>query len=189
MNAPHTNRPAADRSSLMALQPVDTAPFRHPASAWLVWTTLLLVWMASLLPWRLWHPAPDLLLLMLAFWCLHEPGRVGLVTAFLFGILMDVHDAQLLGLHALYYVLAAYGMTALSRRLQHFNRWVQMLHVLPILVLASLPSRLLGAWLGSEWVGWDWLWSALITAALWPVADVLLSLSQRRLGGDDVGAV
>ncbi|WP_322999356.1 rod shape-determining protein MreD [Castellaniella sp.] len=173
----------------MSLQPVDAAPFHRPSSAWLVWGTLLLVWLASLLPWRLWQPVPDMLLLVLAFWCLHEPGRVGLLTAFVLGLLMDVHDSGLLGLHALNYVLCAYGVLRLHRRLQHFNVWVQTLHLIPVFVVAALVSRLLGAWLNGEWVGWDWLWASLITGALLPLADVLLLLPQRRLDGDDGGAV
>lgn len=188
MNSP-TNRPASGVSSLMALQPIDAAPFHRPAPALLVWGSLLFVWMASLLPWRLWSPVPDLLMLVLAFWCLHEPERVGLFTAFVLGLLMDVHDAGLLGLHALCYVLVAYGMLRLHRRLQHFNVGVQMLHAMPVFVLALMASHLLGAWLNGEWAGWEWLWSALITTALWPLADVLLLLYQRRLDGGGVGPV
>ena len=44
-------------SSLMDLQPVDAGAFRRAASGWLVWGSLVLVWMASLLPWRLWQPS------------------------------------------------------------------------------------------------------------------------------------
>ncbi len=181
------NRP--DPSPLLSLQPLDAAPFWRPAPALLVWGSLVFVWMASLLPWRLWSPVPDLLMLVLAFWCLHEPGRVGLFTAFVLGLLLDVHDAGLLGLHALSYVLVAYGMARLNNRLLRFGPLVQMLHIAPVFVLADMVVRLLGAWLNSEWVGWDWLWSALITAVLWPLADVLLLLYQRRLDGTDVGSV
>ena len=69
-----------------------------PAHGVFVWATVLLVWLVSLLPWRLWQGAPDVLLLIIAFWCVHEPRRVGLFTAFFFGLLMDVHDAGPLGL-------------------------------------------------------------------------------------------
>ncbi|MGB3836827.1 rod shape-determining protein MreD [Castellaniella sp.] len=172
-------------SSLASLQPVDAAPFHRPSSVLLIWGSLILVWLASLLPWRLWHPVPDVLLLVLVFWCLHEPRRVGLFTAFFLGLLMDVHDSGLLGLHALNYVLCAYGVIRLHGRLRHFTVWEHTLHIVPILVGAALASRLLGAWLNGEWVGWDWLWAALITGVLLPLADVLLLLPQRRLDGDD----
>lgn len=172
-------------SSLISLQPVDTTPFHRPSSIWLVWGSLFFVWLASMLPWRLWNPVPDMLLLVLVFWCLHEPTRVGLLTAVVLGLLMDAHDASLLGLHALNYLLCAYGILRLHGRLQHFNVWVQTIHFIPVLVVAALVARLLGAWLNSEWVGWDWLWSALITGALLPLVDILLLLPQRYLDGDD----
>uniref|UniRef100_UPI0033419B16 rod shape-determining protein MreD n=1 Tax=Castellaniella defragrans TaxID=75697 RepID=UPI0033419B16 len=175
-------------SSLASLQPIDASPFRHPSSPFFVWGTLLFVWVVSLLPWRAWQPTPDILLLVLAFWCLHEPRRVGLVTAFGFGLLMDVHDSDFLGLHALGYVFVAYGAVALRRRLEHFSALVQALHMLPVFVVAATVTCLLGTWLNGLWTGWDWLWSALITAALWPLADILLFLPQRRLDDADVNA-
>ena len=79
MNSP-TKRPAP--SSLMALQPIDAAPFARPAPFLLVWGSLVFVWMASLLPWRLWSPVPDILMLVLAFWWLapQPPKQVPLAT-------------------------------------------------------------------------------------------------------------
>ncbi len=34
---------------------------------------------------------PDLLALVLVFWSVHQPLRVGIGVAFVFGLLMDVH--------------------------------------------------------------------------------------------------
>lgn len=176
-------------SSLASLQPIDTSPFHRPSNWFFVWGTLLVVWIVSLLPWRVWQPTPDILLLVLAFWCVHEPRRVGLLSAFVLGLLMDVHDSEFLGLHALGYILVAYGAIVLRRRLEHFNPLVQALHMLPVFVVAATIVSLSGSWLNGEWAGWDWLWSALITVALWPLADILLFLPQRRLDDADVNAV
>src|SRR5690606_32633129 len=97
-NSPGLAAAATERkSSLSSLEPIDTAPFRSPSSGVFVWGTILFMWLLSLLPWRLWQPAPDLLLLVLLFWCLNEPRRVGLTAAFVFGLLMDVHDGGMLG--------------------------------------------------------------------------------------------
>jgi len=188
---PTSSKPAAPglgKSSLSSLEPIDSAPFRRPSSTVFVWGTILLVWLFSLLPWRLWQPTPDLLLLVIAFWCLNEPRRVGMLTAFIFGLLMDVHDAGLLGEQALVYSLVAYGAITLTRRLQHFNPVVQAVHMLPVVVIAEGLSSLVHAWLASEWAGWGWLWSALFTVALWPLADILLHLPQRRQEEIDSGA-
>lgn len=177
------------RSSLDSLLPIDTAPFKQPSNLFFIWATILLMWLISLLPWRLWQPAPDLLLLVIAFWCLNEPHRINMLTAFMFGLLMDVHDGGLLGAQALTYTLVAYGAIILRRRLQRFNVIVQAIHMLPVFVGAQILSHLIHAWLVSEWAGWQWLWSALFTAVLWPLAEVLLHMPQRRLDETDSGSV
>lgn len=182
-------RPARRRSSLGALQPIDDAPFKRPSSWLFVWATVISMWLISLLPWRLWQPAPDVLLLVIAFWCLHEPRRINLVVAFVFGLLLDVHDAGLLGEQALAYTLVAYGAQLLSRRILRFNPVIQAIHLVPVFVLAEAVARLANVWLAGEWAGWAWLWSALLTVALWPLADVLLLMPQRRLDAADASSV
>ena len=108
------------------------------------------MWLVSLLPWRLWQGAPDVLILIIAFWCAHEPRRVGLFTAFTFGLLMDVHDAGLLGEHALSHTLIAYGAVALQRRLQRFDLWSQAMHMLPVFFAARLLVQIIHAWLAGS---------------------------------------
>ncbi|MEO6960121.1 MAG: rod shape-determining protein MreD [Burkholderiaceae bacterium] len=169
--------------------PIDVAPFKQPSNLGFIWCTIVLVWLISLLPWRLWQPAPDLLLLVIAFWCVNEPRRIGMLTAFVFGLLMDVHDAGLLGAQALTYTLVAYGAVTLTRRLLRFDVVVQAIHMLPVFIGAQIVSHLVHAWLVSEWAGWQWLWSALFTVALWPLADVLLHMPQRRLDEANPGSV
>ena len=162
------------------VQPERLAP---PANVFFVWATVLVAWLISLLPWRAWDGAPDILLLVLAFWCVHEPRRIGLVAAFCFGVLMDVHDVSVLGAHALSYTLVAYGAVALHRRLLHFDLWSQAIHMLPVFFVARLVQQVLLAWFAGRWTGWDWGVSVLLMAALWPVVGFVLHLPQR--GADD----
>jgi len=156
----------------------------HPANGLMIWGSLLGVWLLSLLPWRQWQAAPDVLLMVIAFWCAHEPRRVGLVAAFVFGLLLDVHDAGLLGGHALAYTLTAYGSIVLYRRLQRFELWGQAIHMLPVFLGAQLVTQVILAWLAGRWPGWDWALGSLLTAATWPLVGWVLLLPQRHL--DDV---
>ncbi|TAM86160.1 MAG: rod shape-determining protein MreD [Candidimonas sp.] len=175
------------RAALSFLLPLDVTAIRRPSATGMIWGSIFFVWLISLLPWRLWPPAPDLLLLVILFWCLNEPDRVGMMTAFVLGLLMDVHDADLLGDHALAYTLAAYGAVVLNRRLQRFGAAVQALHMLPVVLASEAVSHFVHAWLAGEWAGWQWVGSALLTVALWPLADILLLLPRRRLDGVDPG--
>lgn len=181
-------RAGQPRSSLSSLEPIDHAPFKRPSNPVFIWFTIILVWLISLLPWRVWPSAPDLLLLVIAFWALNEPRRVSMFTAFAFGLLMDVHDGVYLGEQALAYVLIAYGAVNLAKRLQRFHPAVQALHMLPIFIGAQAAAHFLHSWLAGEWAGWSWLWSALLTVLLWPLADVLLHMPQRRLDESDTGS-
>src|SRR3546814_791657 len=160
-NSPQIAAPTP--SGLGALQPIDPSPFKRPSGLFFIWFTLILIWMISLLPWRLWQPAPDWLLLVVAFWSLNESQRVTMLTAFVFGLFMDVHDAALLGGQALTYTLVAYGTIVLRRRLLRFNAIVQAIHLLPIFVFAEAITQFISAWLSGEWAGWGWLWSSLFT--------------------------
>jgi len=177
----------APDSTLSRLIPVDDHPLRRPASGRWVWGSLLLFFLLSLLPWRVWPYAPDVLLAVLAFWVLHEPRRVGLSTAFILGLLLDVHDTSWLGTRAAVYVLTIYTVIHLRRRLQRFSAISQALHLLPVFVIAMLCSHLLLSWLMMNWMGWGWLGSATLTATLWPLVDMLLHWPQ-RLSDDDMDA-
>lgn len=183
------NRSKATRSSRAGVtpppvplpRPVGPNPIDHATSWAFVWATLLGVWLLSLLPWRAWPMSPDLLLLVILFWSLHDARRVGLLTAFVFGLVMDVHDVGPLGLQALTYTLTVFGAQSLQRRLLRFELMSQALHLLPLLVLIKAIGALLGAFLVSAWPGWSWLVAALLTAALWPLIAWLLLLPQHRL--------
>ena len=186
MNARGSHESSA---SLSRLAPVDSAPFKRPSSPLVVWFTIVLVWMLSLLPWRQWAPAPDLMMLVIAFWALNEPRRVGLLTAFFFGILLDVHDGLPLGGQAFSYLLVAYGVGVLARRLRRFNAVVQAIHLLPVFCIAVTLKQICYAWLMGSWVGWGWALSAVLTTALWPLADLFLLMPQRRHDAVDAGSV
>lgn len=149
---------------------------------WVVWGSILLVFLLSLLPWRASGWAPDLLMLVIAFWVVHEGGKVGLLTGFVFGLLIDVHDVGPLGQHALTYVLVCYGAVVLRRRLLRFNLGRQAIHMLPVFVVASAVSVILTAALMGVWPGWLWLVGVLVAAVLWVPVGWILLLPGNRLG-------
>ena len=154
-----------------------------------VWGSIFIAWMLSLLPWRGLPYAPDILMLVIVFWCAHSNGKVGLLTAFVFGLLLDVHDAGPLGQHALIYTLVAYGTVVLHRRLLRFELWGQCFHILPIFVLANMVGSMVCAWVAGVWPGWSWAISAAITALCWPFVGWVLLIPQRRRADVEVNSV
>lgn len=160
-------------------------PLLLPANPLFIWGSLLVALLVNMLPlgrqpWR-----PDLLALVLVFWSVHQPLRVGIATAFAFGLAMDVHRTALLGQQALAYAALCYGAIMVHRRLLWFPVLSQALQVLPLFAAAhaiELAIRLLA---GGAFPGWSIVLSPLLEAALWPVASVVLLAPQRRAPDPD----
>ena len=156
-----------------------------PASPWFIGLTLLLALGANVLPFGRVPAMPDLLALVLVFWAVHQPRRVGIVVAFVFGVVMDVHQGAILGQHALAYTLMSFGAVAMHRRLLWFDLPAQMLQVLPLFVLAQVTMLGVGLAAGGMFPGWSMWLAPVFQALLWPVATLLLLAPQRRAPDPD----
>jgi len=121
---------------------------------------------------------PDWVPLVLAFWCIREPMRVGMGTAFVFGLLVDIGQGAAMGQHALAYVVLAYLATSVSRRVLWFSPTQQALHVLPLLLLAQIIMVLVRLVAGAEFPGWWYFLSSFSSVALWIPLHFLLLLPQ-----------
>lgn len=156
-----------------------------PANPFFIGLSLLVALAINLLPAGR-HPAqPDLLAVVLVFWNVHQPRRVGVGLAFFFGLLMDVHEGALLGQHALAYTLLSYAAISIHRRLTWFGLAGQALQILPVFLAAHLVSLLVRMAAGGMFPGWWLLLSPVFEALLWPVATLLLLAPQRRAPDPD----
>lgn len=63
---------------------------------------------------------PDWVLLMLIYWVLAVPERVGVFNAWLVGLIVDALTGRLLGQHALVYALIAYISLRFHKRLRQY---------------------------------------------------------------------
>jgi rod shape-determining protein MreD len=151
-----------------------------PVNPLFIWVTMLLALMFNLVPLGRTPALPDVLALVLVFWNVHQPRRVGLGAAFVFGLLMDVHDGALLGQHALAYTLLSYFAIAIHRRLLWFSVPEQALQVLPLLLAAHLVALLVRMATGGIFPGWGLFAAPLFEALLWPLVSWLLLAPQRR---------
>ncbi|MDR3453682.1 MAG: rod shape-determining protein MreD [Rhodoferax sp.] len=156
-----------------------------PANPLFIWGSLVGGLLINMLPLGRTAWTPDLLMLLLVFWSVHQPHRVGIGAAFVFGVFMDVQQAALLGQHALAYTALSFFAITMHRRLLWFSVPSQALQVLPIFVAAhaiELGIRMLG---GGVFPGWQILLAPLIEAGLWPIVSVLLLAPQRRAPDPD----
>jgi rod shape-determining protein MreD len=129
--------------------------------------------------------APDVLALVLVFWSVHQPQRIGVGLAFMFGLIMDVHAAGVLGQYALAYTVLGFFAITIHRRLLWFTVPTQALQVLPLFIMAHSIILVVRLVVGGSWPGWSLVLSPLLEALLWPVVSVLLLLPQRRAPDPD----
>ncbi|MDZ7922337.1 rod shape-determining protein MreD [Rhodoferax sp.] len=160
-----------------------------PANPLFIWGSLLAALLLNMVNnmglWGRAAWAPDVLAVVLVFWTVHQPLRVSIGAAFVFGLLMDVHQGGLLGQHAMAYTVLSFLAITVHRRLLWFTVPSQAAQVLPLFVVAhalELLLRLLG---GGTFPGWWVLLAPVLEAALWPVASVVLLAPQRRAPDPD----
>lgn len=148
----------------------------------LIGLTFLVGMMLTILPlpeWVVWYQ-PAWVLMILLFWMIAIPYRVGIGAAFVIGLLLDFLMGSILGQHALLFTCLAY----------FFIRFQIPIHSLPasqqtILVLITIAIYLaLQYWImamadSSPLTGKYWL-SLVSTTLLWPWLRFLLNDYQHR---------
>lgn len=167
------------------LLPRATDQLLLPVRPLFVFFTLVMAFAANMLPTGNLAGMPDWLAIVLVFWNVHQPRKVGLGVAFVFGLLMDVHEGARLGQHALAYTLLSYGAITVHRRLLWFGPLAQAVQILPLFLVAKLVSVLARLSVGGMFPGWTVMLSPLFEALMWPLATLLLLAPQRRAPDPD----
>lgn len=142
--------------------------------------SIALVFLLSLLPLGGFVWMPDLLMMVLAFWALHHPHRLGMGVAFVLGLGVDVQQTALLGQHALTYVLVVYASQRASRRMMWFSPLTQSLQVLPMFAGAHLLQMLIRMVAGGMFPGFSVALAPVLETLLWPLLSAVLLAPQRR---------
>ncbi|MDD5030774.1 MAG: rod shape-determining protein MreD [Rhodoferax sp.] len=128
---------------------------------------------------------PDVAAVVLLFWAVHQPLRVGIGAGFALGLLIDLHQGSLLGQHALAYTALCFLAVGIHRRLLWFTITGQMAQVLGLFVVGHLLALLVRLIAGDAPPGWSMLLAPLLETLLWPVVSVLLLIPQRQAPDPD----
>lgn len=153
-----------------------------PVNSAFIAVSLMLAFFLNFLPWGGLVGVPDFVALVLVFWSIHQPRKVGIGVAFFMGILMDIHSAIHLGENALAYTLLSYFAITIHRRVLWFKVFSQAMHVFPLFLLVQIVQILVRMAVASDafFPGWLHFLESVVTTLLWPVATWLLLAPQRR---------
>jgi rod shape-determining protein MreD len=122
---------------------------------------------------------PDFVALVLLYWCINQPQRIGMSVAFILGLLMDIGNASTLGQHALAYSIMTFAALLFHRRLHFFGPFKQAPQIGLILLLGQSVMLLAGLLAGSHFPGWDFYLPSGAGVILWPLLFSLLRMSQK----------
>ena len=123
----------------------------------------------SLQSWR-----PEWVLLVLFYWLVALPDRIGIGVAWCLGIVLDVLEGSLLGLNALALTVVAYFSLLFYQRLRMFSWLQQALSVFALVALNQLLCHWIKGILGSSVQTLMFLVPAFVSALLWPWIFVLM---------------
>ncbi len=122
---------------------------------------------------------PNWVALTVFFWVLAVPHRFGLVTAWFFGLLVDVLQAEPLGLNAVVLSVLTYVTWSIYERVRMFPALQQAIVLFMLLLFAELLRMLCYMLLQSGEASGGFVVVAAASALLWPIVRRLLSSVQR----------
>ncbi len=137
---------------------------------WAISISFLLAMMLAVLPLPDWLALgrPQWVGLVLIYWCMALPQRVGVGIGFIVGLAQDALLGSLLGQHALAFTVLAYLTTKLHQRIRVFPVWQQALSVLVLLLLVQLILFWSNGMIGRSPADWTYWLPALVGTLLWP---------------------
>ena len=150
--------------------------------SFLIGFSLVVAMALTVLPlpmWMLWLK-PNWVLLVLIFWAIYQPQKVGVGVFFITGLLLDLLDGSVLGVHAFAFVLVGYVIVKLHRRLIHFPLRQQVVVMAGFLLGYKLIVFIVQACLHQAPNSILYWLSIVVSLFFWPWIKALLGSWQRQ---------
>lgn len=112
--------------------------------------------------------APRWIPLVLIYWVITLPHRIGIAFAWLLGLFVDLLEGSLLGQNALAMSVIAYVLLVLYQRMRMYDMWQQACVVFVLIGLYQLLCYWAFGLTGVVFNNMSFLFSALASALLWP---------------------
>jgi rod shape-determining protein MreD len=155
---------------------------RQQTHGYVIILTLLAGFILTIMPLPEWFSShrPQWVALILIYWCMAIPERIGVGISWTTGLLLDVLTGTLLGQHALGFSVIAYIMLKLHLRVRVMPLRQQVFTIFILL----LVERLLALWATGA-AGYPtpslWYWiTPLVSTLLWPWVYIVLRDLRRR---------
>jgi rod shape-determining protein MreD len=148
---------------------------RHHGSGVIVFTFIIAL-LLTIIPLPDWarYMRPDWVGLVLIYWCMALPDRVGVASGWFTGLMVDMLTGTLLGQHALSLTVIAYITLKFHLRLRLVPVWQQSLTVLVLLVLHQLLALWISRLIGRPGAPWFFWMPSVLGMIIWPLVYATL---------------
>lgn len=151
-------------------------------ATWVIALTLFIAYLLAIVPFPDWamNYRPEWVPMVLIYWTMALPYRIGIGWAFVAGLLLDILEGSILGVNALALVIIAYITLSLHQRLRMFTAVQQaglvfalvglnlmVCHWLLLVTEQTVSSNMM------------FLMAALTSAIIWPSIFQLLRQTRR----------
>ena len=151
---------------------------------WIIGLTFVVAFVLAVypLPQGMQWARPEWVTLVLIYWVIALPQRVGMVVSFSVGLILDLLEGSLLGQNALSLSVVAYLSLLLYQRLRVFNMLQQVAVIFVMVGINQLVSQWVQNLTGVGAVSLFFLLPALLSALMWPAVLTLLRYLRRQYG-------
>jgi len=149
---------------------------------WIIFISLLIAFLLTALPLPVWanHWRPAWVAMILIYWCMALPNRVGIGIAWCLGLLLDVQQGALLGQNALGLALIAYFIIQIHQRFRLFPLVQQSSLIGFIIIFYLLIASWINGIMGIPPKSWVYWMPAFTSMVLWPWLFVILRDIRRK---------
>lgn len=123
---------------------------------------------------------PNWVALVLVYWCMAIPTRMGVGSGWLLGLLLDILYGSLLGEQALAKALLAFLTLRFTLRLRVFPRWQQALATGVLIAISDLFVLMIKVLVHGTAPIWDDTAPMVANIILWPFVFAILREVRRR---------
>ena len=124
--------------------------------------------------------SPDWIHLFLIYWILATPGSIGLVTAWVIGLLVDVVLGSTLGVNALVYSLIGYLIFKSYMVIRYLTVLQQAILILFLLLVKVTLILWIDDMIGTSNYTTSLYWMPLVSALAWPLVYYFLRNLRRK---------
>jgi len=123
---------------------------------------------------------PDWVTLVLIYWAMAVPTKIGVTMAWFTGLLLDVSYGTLMGQHAVGMVIVIYVIHIQHQRLRVASLLQQAIVIFFLLLLKQLLSLWVDGMLGRAPDSWLYFMPTITSTLLWPWTYLILRDLRRK---------